>query len=502
MPEQDGIRNDIPGGAGKNGTVTRIALRFVVMAVVVAAVSACTDEKIVYRDRQLFEDPPAGAADFLGYSNVETGLTTCGNCHVEKQADWEGTAHADAWAGLQSSGGAQESCEGCHTVGQLGNAATTMAGYEATRDPRYEDVQCESCHGPGLTHASNPTDANVPLAQIQVGTSLTSGCGECHSDTHQPFVEEWEQSRHGEGANRPQYRTREGCSQCHGGKGALEAWGVNTNYLELNDASAEIGITCAVCHDPHSGQNEHQLRFPINSREIETNLCMKCHQRRAIPDEASAHGPHSPQGPLLLGQLGTVGWIPPNFEYNVGTIAGTHGSEANQELCATCHLNSYSITDPATGGHVFTATGHLFDPIPCVDAQGIPQGDDSCALTVEARSFDSCTNVGCHGSENAALSAMVIAQGRIANLVHELEELLDQVPDTEFNTEDGVYTVAEGALFNAELGDISSSAIHNPFLTEALLTASIAIVKSQYGVAAQTGVDTNNIMWSLSRRGN
>ncbi len=476
------------------------AFRLGCLAVVLSFASACTDEKIVYRDRELFEEPPAGAANFIGYSNQETKLTACGNCHVEKQGDWSRTAHASAWAGLQSSSSAQTLCEGCHTVGDKGNAVTGMAGYDATRDKRYEDVQCESCHGPGLAHATNPKDETVPLASIQVATDLTTGCGECHSDTHHPFVEEWSQSRHGEGANRPQYRTRAGCDACHGGIGALAAWGVNTTYLELNDPNAAVGITCAVCHDPHgSAGNEHQLRFPINSRNVDKQLCMKCHQRRAIPDEDNPQrGPHSPQGPLLLGQVGTVGWTPPNFAYDENQIAGTHGSEANEKLCATCHLNSYTVSDAASGGHVFSATGHLFKAIPCVDGQGIPTGDESCALTTQARTFASCTASGCHGSQNAALSAMRIAQTRIDGLVAELEALLERVPADQFDRNDGIFSIAEGASFNASLGGISSSAIHNPFLTEALLTASIKIVKSTYGLTAQSAVVTDNILWDLS----
>ena len=74
----------------------------------------------------------------------------------------------------------------------------------------------------------NPKDETVPLAPLNVGVDATLGCGECHSGVHQPFVEEWNASRHGEGANSPQYRTRTdgGCNGCHGAEGALQAWGV------------------------------------------------------------------------------------------------------------------------------------------------------------------------------------------------------------------------------------------------------------------------------------
>jgi predicted CXXCH cytochrome family protein len=476
-----------------SSSVTCLALSVVALA----SVSACVDEKIVYRDRELFEDPPTAAGEFLGYTDHDTKLTVCGNCHIEKQGDWEQTLHAGAWAGLQDSGHAQESCEGCHTVNQLGNYTTAEGGFLTTGDERYEDVQCEACHGPGLTHVSSPTGTNVPLAPITVGVGFETGCGECHSDAHHPFVEEWVQSRHGDAANQG-IRTREGCTVCHNGEGALESWGIDTNFIEKGQGEA-IGITCAVCHNPHGGPNEHQLRFPIDVPEVNTNLCMKCHQRRAIPDEASTHGPHSPQGPLLLGEIGTVGWTPPNLQYEQATIRGTHGSEANERLCAGCHVNAFTVND-SEGNFLISATGHLFKPIPCLDENGIPTGDDSCPKTTEARSFNSCTKSGCHGSADAALSALLIAQNRIHELTLELGGLLDQVPADAINHGDGILTIAEGATFNLELGEIESSAVHNPFLTEALLTASIKAVEDEYGVAALSSVSLENLIGTPALR--
>jgi len=476
---------------------------YATLALVGASVlSGCVDEKIVYQERELFEEPLANAANFLGYTDHESKLTVCGNCHIEKQGHWETTGHSDAWADLQASSSAQTSCEGCHTVSERGNLETSTAGYNATQEIRYEDVQCESCHGAGFDHVTNPTDATVPLAALNAGADAVTGCADCHSGNHHGFADEWAMSRHGDGANQPQYREREGCDACHGGEGALRAWGINTEYLEKGQGD-QIGITCAVCHDPHgSSGNDYQLRWPVDSRNVDENLCMKCHQRRAVPDPTSSRGPHSPQGPLLLGE--NVGWTPPNFAYDDVQIRSTHGSEANTNLCATCHVNSYEVTDPASGDHVFNATGHLFKPIPCVDAQGVPTADDSCGMNTTERTFVSCTTAGCHGSEDAALSAMLVAQNRIATLVAELDALLDQVPATAFDRDDGVFTVAEGANFNAGLGDIESSAVHNPFLTEALLTASIAAVQDEYGPfpTLTPNVSLQNIMWELSRGGN
>ena len=113
----------------------------------------CTDERVVFRDRDLLADLPENAAGYLGYSDEADKLTVCGNCHVGPQQQWQATAHADAWVTLDESPGHQGFCEGCHTVSEQGNAiATANVGWTATQDTRYHDVQCESCHGPGLDH--------------------------------------------------------------------------------------------------------------------------------------------------------------------------------------------------------------------------------------------------------------------------------------------------------------------------------------------------------------
>jgi predicted CXXCH cytochrome family protein len=448
-----------------------------VLAPVVLLVAACTDTETVFVERPLFDDPPAAAAGFLGYGTEDTqatGLTVCGSCHAGKQSDWASTGHADAWDTLEGSGHSQEFCEGCHTVSENGNATTQPGGWTATADTRYFDVQCESCHGPGDNHVANP-GASQPMASISVGTDVTTGCGECHTGSHHPFLEEWSQSRHGYGGNSG-VRAREGCDSCHEGREALVALGVNSTYTE-QDASETQPIVCSVCHDPHGSPNAANLRYPIDVPNVDQNLCMKCHQKRAVPELASSRGPHSPQGPLLLGE--DVGWIPPNFD--TGTIVGTHGSDQNQRLCATCHVNSYEITDPVTEDFVFNATGHSFKAIACLDGQGVPTPDDSCALT--ERTFASCTAAGCHGSETVARSLFTVATLRISTLVGQLDAQLAGVPSSEFDSNDNILTVAEGALFNQRLGEIESSAIHNPFMTEALLLGSMQAVQNEYGVA-------------------
>jgi predicted CXXCH cytochrome family protein len=468
--------------------------------------AACVDEEIVYRDRPLFEPPPNGAASFLGYSDEGRKLTVCGNCHAEVQKDWEKTPHASAWAALDETT-VKDTCAGCHSVGALGNyVADSIAGYVGTKDSRYADVQCESCHGPGLPHVQN-TGGVQPLAPLNVKLDMSTGCGECHRGAFAPFVEEWASSPHGAVPNQASPGGRAECQECHTGENALEAWGANANYAErdtvLNVAGKHLPITCGVCHDPHSANGAAQLRFPVDAPSEETNLCMKCHHKRGTPDPTTFRGPHSPEGPTLLGY---GGWWPPNMDFPGDTIIATHGTARNPKLCAGCHVNSYDIT---LGGKVIgKTTGHLFNATPCVDANGAPTKDQNCALP--QRSFRSCTS--CHGTENTARALMVAAEADIERIAAQLAATLSRVQPnwrtcynagncpagSPFNYRDGKYTTAEGAVFNYELALYPGSVVHNPVLVKVLLLESIDQVLQDYNLGTAS-FSTRSYLQSLSK---
>jgi len=165
----------------------------------IPGVQGCVDEDVLYEDQPSWtagNDPIYG---FLGYADVEAKTPTCWSCHPGMKAQWQETPHADAWATLQASGHATDSCNPCHTVGDYGNSSTNpMAGFALTGEDRFQDVQCESCHGPGLPHVANPV-AIKPKASFEAGIDAQNGCGECHSGIHHPFVEQWSQSAHGQG---------------------------------------------------------------------------------------------------------------------------------------------------------------------------------------------------------------------------------------------------------------------------------------------------------------
>ena len=168
-----------------------------------------------------------------------------------------------------------------------------------------------------------------------------------------------------------------------------------------------------------------------------------------------------------------------------GKLVGTHGTpEANPGLCATCHVAAFPTKD-ATGA-TFNATGHVFSAIPCL-VDGLPTPGVDCDDS--QRTYAACTGSGCHGNEDVARSARATAEGRAELLAGQLNALIAQIPASEFSSTDSRYTVGEGAKFNAELALTPGSAVHNPFLIESLLIASINEVKKTYGLAVPPRVD-------------
>lgn len=469
-------------------------------------------EKVVEVERPFFRDPPAQAGGVLGYDDEAAKLPVCGNCHVGQQTGWKQTAHASAFSLLGAN--PQESCTECHAVTERGNASEAQIGWASTHDTRYHDVQCENCHGPGATHVSNP-DATQPLASLAVprtagaagglflAQGASEGCAECHSGAHQPIVEEWSESPHAEVVASPAGRAE--CQQCHRGQQILQAWGEKADYKEKNSPE-HLSIVCGVCHDPHSGENPGQLRYPVTTPRIEEHLCARCHFRRVIPDPNSTQlAPHAPESALLIGD---AGWFPPGADFNQGQILGTHGTDRNPKLCATCHLPKFQISDPLRPGILVESTSHLFRPIPCIDAEGrpLPFGQ-SCDLAPPARSYKACTGGGCHGSEQTAFSALTAATTRIQRAADQLIGQLQRVDPNltsaggEIDGANPLFTVAEGAYFNYRLAtfgnrefgtnSVIGSSVHNPFLIEALLIASIQAVQEKYGVAPSIAANWN-----------
>lgn len=232
--------------------------------------------------------------------------------------------------------------------------------------------QCEVCHGPGSGHDGS-LNANA------MGYSLDAAvCGQCHHDQNP----EWEI---GSGHSENYRRDSTSCFPCHSG----EAYIADAKGQPLTSTLGRLGsvISCAVCHDPHSGENPEQLRiFGTITMPGGATLdrgagatCLRCHNGRYGDAEsqalASYRGPHgNQQGPTLFGlqycanfTSGALDIDPDAFSFHArdNFILGNfvEGASDTPDACVICHMagSSYQEGEPGfrkVGGHTHRTSFH------------------------------------------------------------------------------------------------------------------------------------------------
>ncbi len=311
----------------------------------------------------------------LQTDNSFVGSGACSSCHWDRYNDWQGTMHARAWDGIAAlPAPVQKDCIACHTTGS--GQPTGFATYDKT--PNLANVGCENCHGPGAAHKYGDHSIVRPAVTIAAET-----CGGCHDGSHNPTYTEWTNTAHASVtedvasgfSDTPSGQSRmTSCGACHSGATRMamlqQYESISEGYpspLELPTAhdAATYGVTCAICHDPHAKNLEHQLRNPLFStnnfslRSSSTfaeqynpaiQICGQCHNDRGASWTSTSRPPHhSPQYNFLLGTIG---------EQQSGQPLADPGSHAllitNQ--CIGCHMPSTPYTNeqqPAVTGHRF-----------------------------------------------------------------------------------------------------------------------------------------------------
>jgi hypothetical protein len=108
------------------------------------------------------------------------GMDKCAACHKPATAFWRSTVHASAWKTLVDGGKqADYKCVGCHVTG-YGEVGGTSLGHTQ----RFENVQCENCHGPGSAHVAGKGLEDPPAIQRETPSPVCTRChNEHHSDT-------------------------------------------------------------------------------------------------------------------------------------------------------------------------------------------------------------------------------------------------------------------------------------------------------------------------------
>jgi Cytochrome c554 and c-prime len=105
------------------------------------------------------------------------GVDACTDCHDDARKVWDKTTHAHAYPTLQKDFKEYNlDCVSCHVTGYDKPGGSTV-----THNEKLQNVQCETCHGPGSLHVKDPGKKGLivasPKADICVG---------CH---HPPHVE-------------------------------------------------------------------------------------------------------------------------------------------------------------------------------------------------------------------------------------------------------------------------------------------------------------------------
>lgn len=398
-----------------------------------------------------------------GITGQFVGSTRCGDCHKTLHTNWMATLHAGALETLEAIGqDTNENCIGCHVVGfgeegGFVDRATTndLAG-----------VGCEACHGPSRAHVDAIEDES-----LRPPTNLSATvCGKCHTGEHHPNFEDWEMSGHAHvtehvAENFEMGSSLNSCGKCHSGEFFVRSI-VNGETL-ADDAlmgetpEEQIGITCAVCHDPHmktgnattpEDGRDFQLRFaesmtptPTNTIDATTNsarfnLCGQCHHSRGRDWTSDSRGPHhSVQSNIYIGEMPMPDSDSPVTPL-VPSRVSVHSFAAEQ--CATCHLYRQDFQDeqaPAISGHTFQ-----------VNTAG-------CAAT------------GCHPSSEQATAALATLQTEVETRLTEYRTRLGNESTWQYSSEGGPTdqsTVSDNikkARFLLEyIENDGSLGIHNP----------------------------------------
>lgn len=278
-----------------------------------------------------------------------------------------------------------QNCAYCHVTGyDVEKASWAEAG-----------VSCESCHGPGSEHVELVYDAGRSIdedemqeirAAIQTGVDSQS-CGQCHQrgsspDGHpypagfipgqdlgefittfgpddsahfwitghasQPNMQynEWLHAGHANALSSLLARVAEpaeSCLTCHSADAsyiqrtiaAVEAGDREEPAPEaLTFATAQFGVTCASCHNPHMPVDSP---YPANLISEPYALCASCHSNEAFEGRI-----HYPSVEMYEGRDLIAG---------IAGVPGVHFTDPAGPRCASCHLPEVPTSEGLRASH-------------------------------------------------------------------------------------------------------------------------------------------------------
>ncbi len=447
------------------------------------------------------------AGTFLGY---DQGALNCSGCHSGQTTDWLETKHATALSdGLKGEyDHFQAFCVRCHSTGYDADAASdgfddrdfvfpdtlSQESYEAvlTNSPeamKLAEVQCEACHGPGSEHVAafgNTDDSKI------VSTFDVKVCSKCHdSGKYHVFPAQFDVSNH---ADLDRNETRSYCAHCHNGAGFI-------NYVEsgkvslTEDEPMNVDINCVACHDPHSVENEHQLRTITatlqTGDEVDVGglgkLCMNCHKSRRdavdyttnyLDNISPYYGPHhGTQSEILLGT---------NYpDFGVTFESSTH-INVTPNSCVDCHMSADGKVDE--NDNVLLSGGHSF-------RMSTPEGEDNVSACAPCHSFESFDAIAVEINSVTDFDGDGTDEGlqeEVSGMLHDIQMLLPPLNSEEVSTIDSSWTELQAKSYYAHkmVKEDGSYGMHNPVFVVGLLTEILNQLNGAVGVEEVDGLPT------------
>lgn len=172
------------------------------------------------------------------------------------------------WETIPAVDGSKQ-CVGCH-----------VTGYDtATKAWAQPGVGCESCHGPGSTHAASGDKTKITIPASLPKDRQAMICGQCHSkgtDLTKAL------------AFPTKFRPGDDLSKVF-----IDAKpttrGQNQQYSEMQGSKhLAAGVVCMTCHEPHGAG----ATAPFQLRKATNELCTGCHKDK----DMKAHAPNAPEG--------------------------------------------------------------------------------------------------------------------------------------------------------------------------------------------------------------
>ncbi len=122
--------------------------------------------------------------ELFGSETAYVGSGACIECHKDIHDKWQTTPHGSALATLAKTGHDKDAnCLACHTTG-FGDATGYLAH---VGDKNFEDVGCESCHGPGEKHVATKLKTDIRgLGDDCPFCVIEQICYSCHDMKNSP----------------------------------------------------------------------------------------------------------------------------------------------------------------------------------------------------------------------------------------------------------------------------------------------------------------------------